>query len=201
MLLTPSAWPDYSMAASLPQELLPQSVGGVQWDPLMPSGLPQIMGISENSAVRIGRSPREGGCSADSTISMHLPSGESPGCAGSDYLLNLFLHILIPPILAPVEIGPKLPTTKTFLALLSSESSMVRMAIMAFSALQLSFSQNGAAIDHESFYNEASQELHTSLERKDADGNRPGELKHFLAAIFLLTYVDVGYAHGIPWTG
>ena len=198
MLLTPSAWPDYSIAAPLPQELLPSSAVGMSWDTPTSSSLPQIAQASGNSTVRIRRSPHSSGFTSNSTVSMLLPFGENSDTISSDDLLDLFLQVLIPPILAPVEIGPKLPTTKTFLALLSSESSMVRRAIMAFSAIQLSSSQSGLAIDYESLYNEASRELHSALENKETDGNQKGELKHFLAAIFLLTYVDVGHAPEIP---
>ncbi|KAI4691396.1 uncharacterized protein J4E84_003689 [Alternaria hordeiaustralica] len=45
--------------------------------------------------------------------------------------------MLMPPILTPVEIGPKWASTRAFFATLAAESPIVKSAIMAFAAMQM----------------------------------------------------------------
>ena len=51
-----------------------------------------------------------------------------------DFLVNTFLQMLMPPILTPVEIGPKWASTRAFFGSMATESSLVRSAITAFAA-------------------------------------------------------------------
>ncbi len=183
MLLSPTAWPDYSMTTPAAPGLLSYSMGETYAPPPLP-GLPKSIRSPDNAMTRV----------MNSTTSplTYISSEGSPGSMDNEYLLSSFLQIFIPPILAPVEVGPKLSTTRSFFASLSSESPMVRHAIMAFSAFQLSGTPNGTHIDYNPFYEKASQELRTALAAAgEARGVRKKELKHILAAIFLLTYTDV----------
>lgn len=188
MLLSPSSWPNSNMTVAPGQEPLIGSLGAM-WTPPLTSPThnmrsPEIPMPATELGLR-----QESGSTAP--ISTHLSSDESPTSMDDGYLLESFLQIFMPPILAPVEIGPKLSTTRAFFASMSSKSSMVRLAVMAFSAFQLSRSQSGIRIDYQPFYESASRELRTALAAGNSSVSRQKSLEHFLAAIFLLTYADV----------
>ncbi|KAF2702876.1 hypothetical protein K504DRAFT_495933 [Pleomassaria siparia CBS 279.74] len=114
-----------------------------------------------------------------------------------DFLVNAFLQMLMPPILTPVEIGPKWASTRAFFGTMASESTLVRSAIMAFAAMQIQRSGNDGRIgtDWRPLYDNAARQLsgvmakrakEAASEERVKDG-----LKYLLAAIFLLTYTDL----------
>ncbi|KAI4613704.1 hypothetical protein J4E83_007305 [Alternaria metachromatica] len=109
-----------------------------------------------------------------------------------DYLLHTFLQMLMPPILTPVETGPKWASTRAFFATLAAESPIVKSAIMAFAAMQMQRSGLGndmAKADWRPLYDTASRQVANCLAKtrvvEDSD------LRHMLAALFLLTYTDL----------
>jgi hypothetical protein len=188
MLLSPSSWPNSGMTVAPGQEPLLGSMAAM-WTPPLPSPTHNMRSPEvPMPATELGLRQESG---STAPISTHLSSEESPTSMDDGYLLESFLQIFMPPILAPVEIGPKLSTTRAFFASMSSKSSMVRLAVMAFSAFQLSRSQSGIRIDYQPFYESASRELRTALAAGNSSVSRQKSLEHFLAAIFLLTYADV----------
>lgn len=189
MLLSPSSWPDYSMTAPLPQDLLPQSLGGT-WSPPTLANLTSAV-ISPDNGIAISEPHLHKERGTVATKEKHLSIEDSSASVDNEYLLNSFQQIFFPPILAPVEIGPKLSTTRAFFASMCSESFMVRLAVMAFSAFQLSRSKSGTRIDYKPLYDNASHEIYSELHRGKASLIGQRDLKHFLASLFLLTYADV----------
>lgn len=191
MLLSPSSWPDYNMSAPLPQDLLPQSMGGT-WSPPTLSNLISTIESPDSSSNGAETSIREE-IPAIATAKTEVPVEASSAFMENDdgYLLNEFLQVFFPPILAPVEIGPKWSTTRSFFASMCSESSTVRLAVMAFSAFQLSASRRGILVDYKPLYDSASREIYTQLHKGTDNLVAQSELKHLLAALFLLTYADV----------
>ncbi|KAF7131453.1 hypothetical protein CNMCM5793_004678 [Aspergillus hiratsukae] len=185
MLLSPSSWPRYRMVAPFDQESLPQSIGDV-WSPLTLSNPAQEVTIRQSSqtSANIGL--------VEAPVNAHVSSSHDIAASmDNEYLLDSFLQNFMPPILATVEIGPKLATTRSLFASMSAKSSMVRLAVMAFSAFQLSRSQSGKYIEYQPFYDRASQELRTALATGTSAGIRRNELEYFLATIFLLTCADL----------
>lgn len=191
MLLSPSSWPDYSMAGPLPHDLLPQSLGG-SWTPPTLATVISSMPTTNSSLAAAQVSVQEETPGMATTGSNQTPEG-SPKSIDSEHPLEEFLQIFFPPILASVEIGPKWSTTRDFFASMCSESSMVRHAVMAFSAFQLSISQSGTQFDYKPLYHSASHEIYTELHRLQVHPGERNDLKHILAALFLLIYADVSY--------
>ncbi|KAF3005882.1 hypothetical protein E8E13_009290 [Curvularia kusanoi] len=105
--------------------------------------------------------------------------------------------MLMPPILTPVEIGPKWASTRAFFGAMAAEAPVVRSAIMAFAAMQMQRSGLGGEAmktDWRPIYDTAARHLSAALaKRRKAEGSetpRSG-LKHILASLFLLTYTDL----------
>ena len=198
MLLSPSSWPDYSTSGPLPQDLLPQSLGGT-WSPPTLASLISTM-ESPDSSLNSSRTRIREETLAIATANTSVPLEASSVSMENDngYLLNEFLQGFFPPILAPVEIGPKWSTTRSFFASMCSESSMVRLAVMAFSAFQLSTTRSGTPADYKPLYDSASREIYAQLHTGNGNLITQTELKHLLAALFLLTYADVSRGLKIP---
>lgn len=189
MLLSPSTWPDYDMTTPLLQDLLPQSLGGTGSPPTFINPISPVASQADNIPCAGPRLCQDRETAA--TTATHLSLEKSSASTNNEYLLNSFLQIFFPPILAPVEIGPKLSATRAFFASMCSESSMVRLAAMAFSAFQLSASRIEAQFDYKPLYESAFQEIHAELQAGASNLLKQKDLKHFLTAIFLLTYADV----------
>jgi hypothetical protein len=113
-----------------------------------------------------------------------------------DFLVNTFLQMLMPPILTPVEIGPKWASTRAFFGTMAAESSVVRSAITAFAAMQMQrsgLSDPNMRTDWRPLYDNASRQLSSALSKRRKEGAEKGNdgLKFLLASLFLLTYTDV----------
>ncbi|KAK2752329.1 hypothetical protein FQN55_007369 [Onygenales sp. PD_40] len=185
MLLSPGSWTDYNMMVSLPQEFLPQSMDRT-WNPPVPAGSAQ----SSNDIVAT-ISPELHQMPSFTSPTARLSSEGLPSTIDDEFLLRSFLQMLMPPILASVEIGPKWSATREFFASMASESSMVRLAAMAFSAFQLTRSQAEMDVDYKPFYDSAYRELRDTLAAGDSPKIHQKELKYILATSFLLTYADL----------
>jgi hypothetical protein len=105
--------------------------------------------------------------------------------------------MLMPPILTPVEIGPKWATTRAFFDTMATESHIVKSAIMAFAAMQMQQSglnDDVAKADWRPLYENAARQLSNGLAKmrlgEENDTPEPG-LSHVLTAFFLLTYTDL----------
>ncbi|KAL2864286.1 Zn(II)2Cys6 transcription factor [Aspergillus lucknowensis] len=89
----------------------------------------------------------------------------------------------VPPILEPVENGPKCASVQALFRTLAASSPMVRHSIAAFAAIQLSTVQNKA--DYQVYYDKAATELSRRAQNA-SDG-----LRYVLATTFFLTYIDL----------
>jgi hypothetical protein len=116
------------------------------------------------------------------------------------FLLNAFLQMLMPPILTPVEVGPKWDSTRAFFETMATESLVVRSAIMAFAAMQMQRSGLGGDViktNWRPLYDSAARHLSIALAKNRKEGETDGvkiALKYILASFFLLTYTDVSDA-------
>lgn len=130
--------------------------------------------------------------------SSSLPPRQSPQqspVANLDVESSLHLHL--PPILDPVENGPRCASARELLESMATSSPMLRSSIAAFEAIQ-SGSAGGTA-DHQQHYDNAATELSQKFE-KSAGGITisNNELRYVLATIFFLTYINVGSFDSAP---
>lgn len=126
-----------------------------------------------------------------------FPNSPTPGSTGTssqspatDVSVNDSLPLNLPPILDPVENGPKSASAKVLFHDLAALSSMVRYAIAAFTTIQ-SFSAE-RTVDYKPYYDKAAQELSEQIQNLEQDRPSSGrKLRYVLATIFFLTYIDV----------
>ena len=187
MLLSPSSFPADSLAAAQSIYQLP--------DPHQSLGLLSAAPVTSNQKY----APDHRNYRSDPNSTSPLSTEGAPnGHLNEEFLLSSFLQMLMPPILTPVEVGPKWASTRAFFATMAAESSVVKSAIMAFAAMQMQrsgFDGDAAKLDWRSLYDNAARQLPNrstkaqTAEKTDA-ASRAG-LKHILAALFLLTYTDL----------
>ncbi|KAI4928659.1 hypothetical protein J4E85_005277 [Alternaria conjuncta] len=192
MLLSPSSWPtDTGSFASVATHSDPVSQSIHQSRPTHRSSS-QTLGVTSSASNEVHELPERRLHQPDpASTSPFSTEGASNG-PNEDYLLHTFLQMLMPPILTPVEIGPKWASTRAFFATLAAESPIVKSAIMAFAAMQMQRSGLGndmAKADWRPLYDTASRQVANCLAKtrvvEDSD------LRHMLAALFLLTYTDL----------
>ncbi|KAF1993774.1 hypothetical protein P154DRAFT_449288 [Amniculicola lignicola CBS 123094] len=198
MLLSPNSWPaDPSLTANPSFDIVPQPIHPSQYNPGHQSNGSQFDGQSVQRE-------RESIVSIPDRGHQHIePASTSPfssdgTSADHEFLVNTFLQMLMPPILTPVEIGPKWASTRAFFGAMAADSVLVRSAIMAFAAMQIQrtgIGADGAAVktDWRPIYDTAARQLSGALgrRRKGADEKAQDSLKYVLAAAFLLTYTDL----------
>ncbi|KAJ5503761.1 hypothetical protein N7463_006635 [Penicillium fimorum] len=99
------------------------------------------------------------------------------------------LHLHLPPILDPVENGPRCASARELLESMAASSPMLRSSIAAFEAIQSGSA--GAIADYQQHYDNAATELSQKFE-KAAGGIiiSNNELRYVLATIFFLTYIN-----------
>lgn len=202
MLLSPNSWPsDPSIAAAtthldpVPQPIYQLPLGHQSVGPLVEAG-PTVRHRGSGSIQSL---PERGTLQPDPASTSPFSSENAPnGNIDADFLVNTFLQMLMPPILTPVEIGPKWASTRAFFGSMAAESAVVRSAIMAFAAMQMQRSGLGGDVmktDWRPLYDTAARQLSGLLakKRKDDEGEslKKVGLKHILASFFLLTYTDV----------
>ncbi|KAF2014877.1 hypothetical protein BU24DRAFT_348934 [Aaosphaeria arxii CBS 175.79] len=199
MLLSPNSWPsDPAMAVgnAAPLEIVPhpihqqnQSSTNDQW-----AGEQQFSRMHSGSVSSI---PDRGLQHPDPASTSPFSTEGGPNTSNDEELLvNTFLGMLMPPILTPVEIGPKWASTRAFFGSMATESPLVRGAIMAFAAMQMRRSGMVTVTttrDWRSLYDKAARQLSSLLHKRneDVEGKSKDNLKHILAALFLLTYTDL----------
>ncbi|BCS23611.1 Zn(II)2Cys6 transcription factor [Aspergillus puulaauensis] len=100
------------------------------------------------------------------------------------------LQVDIPPILDPIENGPKGTSVQALLNSLARSSSMVRHSMAAFAVVRASPSDTTG--DFQAYYEKAASRL--SQRCQEPSGTRidgGDELRYSLATIFFLTYADL----------
>ncbi|KAF1958782.1 hypothetical protein CC80DRAFT_591688 [Byssothecium circinans] len=192
MLLSPNSWPlDPSLTGAGPQmETIPQPVDQV------PLGHQSSDPFAESGSIQ--SIPDLGPHQPEPTSTSPFSAENAPnGTVDEDFLLNTFLQMLMPPILTPVEVGPKFASTRAFFGSMATESLVVRSAIMAFAAMQMQRSGLGGDVmktDWRPLYDRAAWHLLSALAKKrkeeDTDGLKIA-LKYILASLFLLTYTNL----------
>jgi hypothetical protein len=200
MLLSPSSWPVDASFATMATHTDPMSQN------IYRSSHPTYHHRSSNSlmegASAVGDGAREiPNCRSrqpDPASTSPFSVQDASDChPDEDLLVNTFLQMLIPPILTPVEIGPKWASTRAFLGTMAAKSPVVKSAIMAFAAMQMQRSgMNNDVVktDGRPLYDNAARQLSTSLAKtrvgEESDNANSG-LRHILAALFLLIYTDL----------
>lgn len=121
-----------------------------------------------------------------SPLAPRLPSPR-PLSANVDVEDSLQLHV--PPMLEPVENGPKWASVRALLDGMATSSPMVRYSIAAFETIQFSA---GKKVDYRKYYDKAASELSERFHRSgDTMAINSNELRYVLATIFFLTYINV----------
>jgi hypothetical protein len=114
----------------------------------------------------------------------HLPD--------SGQLLDHFKQSDAPPILAPIETPSRWGFMRNHLVAMASTSQMVHQAILAFSSLQLQRQTDRLESDFSSYYSQCQEEITKSLVEHNGEVEIVGaRVQHVLAALFLLSYIDV----------
>jgi hypothetical protein len=194
MLLSPNSWPpDHSINGAPNQpEPVPQPIYQ------LPLGHQSSGPIAEHSRGRAQSIPGRGPQQPEPASTSPFSAENAPnGTIDEDFLLNTFLQMLMPPILATTEIGPKWATTRAFFGSMASESPIVRSAIVTFAAMQMQRSGLGGDVmktDWRPLYDNAARHLSNALAKKRKEEEGDGvkvPLKFVLASLFLLTYTDV----------
>ncbi|CAO2649195.1 Nn.00g101440.m01.CDS01 [Neocucurbitaria sp. VM-36] len=201
MLLSPNSWPsDPSIAAAtshldpVPQPIYQLPLGHQSsGPPIEVAPAPRHRGSGSIQSL-----PDRGPHQPDPASTSPFSAENAPnGHVDEEMLLNTFLQMLMPPILTPVEIGPKWASTRAFFGTMAAESSIVRSAIMAFAAMQMQRSGLGGDVmktDWRPLYDNAARQLSGALAKKrknEENENSNIGLKHILASFFLLTYTDL----------
>ncbi|KZM23132.1 uncharacterized protein EKO05_0008251 [Ascochyta rabiei] len=199
MLLSPNSWPtDPTIAAATSHlETVPQPIYHL---PLgHQSSGPLVAPAPSTPQIGFHASTGQGDVQQPDPASTSPFSHEDTlsGATDDDLLVQKFLQMLMPPILTPVEIGPKWASTRAFFEAMASEAPVVRSAIVAFAAMQMQRSGLGGEAtkpDWRPLYDAAARHLSNALakRRKEGGSETPkSELKHILASLFLLTYTDL----------
>ncbi|KAH8726228.1 fungal-specific transcription factor domain-containing protein [Phaeosphaeriaceae sp. PMI808] len=196
MLLSPNSWPsDPSIPGNISQmEVVPQPIYQLPLGHQSSGPLAEATPMHINAQSFAERGPRQ----PDPTSTSPFSAENAPnGNIDEDFLINTFLQMLMPPILTPVEIGPKWASTRAFFGSMAADSLIVKSAIMAFAAMQMQRSGLGGdtmKTDWRPLYDQAARLLSNALakQRKDQDGDTSKKaLKYTLASLFLLTYTDL----------
>ncbi|KAK0310066.1 hypothetical protein LTR01_004265 [Friedmanniomyces endolithicus] len=161
--------------------------------------LPSASGTHDTGPVDMAGTPRQTDASHGLHNSLGTPlqaagtfSPASSTETGGHALVEHFLASVVPPILSSVEVGPRWTSTKMLLASLAGSSPMVRLAMMAFSALECDVPQDSNHSEHRKLYDKAAQQYAThagDVSRNPAVAT--SHLAHGLATAFFLAYSDL----------
>lgn len=108
-------------------------------------------------------------------------------------LADFFAQSNAPPILAPVETSSRWSRMRKMLIYMCGKSTMVKNAVMAFAAFQThSPSDQNPTTIYSKYYDSSREKLIEVLAEIRKDQRvLAAELKHILAVVFLLTYIDL----------
>lgn len=122
--------------------------------------------------------------------SPHVPPRSPPRSPTGDVDVDASLPLHVPPILDPVESGPKGASVRALFDSMAASSPMVRYSIAAFAAIQYCAPKKKA--DYQQYYDKAAKELSEKSHKpgRDTTVNR-NELRYVLTTIFFLTYINV----------
>jgi hypothetical protein len=107
-------------------------------------------------------------------------------------LADFFAQSNAPPILAPVETSSRWSRMRKMLIYMCGKSTMVKNAVMAFAALQMHSPSDRNPTIYTKYYELSREKLIEVLAEIRKDQRvLTTELKHILAVVFLLTYIDL----------
>lgn len=125
-----------------------------------------------------------------SSSSCLAPPNSPPQSPVSKASVGDSLPFRVPPILDPLENGPKCASVRALFDSMATSSPMVRYSIAAFAAIQ--FYSTGQKADYQQYYdkaaNDLSEKFHKSRGTMTVNSN---ELGYVLTTIFFLTYINV----------
>ncbi|KAG9196525.1 hypothetical protein G6011_01646 [Alternaria panax] len=192
MLLSPSSWPTDTVSFATANTHADPISQPIHQTPPAHRSASQILGVTSAASNGARELPERRPHHPDPASASPFSTEDAPNGPNDDHLLDTFLQMLMPPILTPVEIGPKWASTRAFFATLAAESPIVKSAIMAFAAMQMQrsgLSADVAKADWRPLYDIATRQVSSHLAKtrvvEDVD------LRHMLAALFLLTYTDL----------
>ncbi|GAM36072.1 C6 finger domain protein [Talaromyces pinophilus] len=120
-----------------------------------------------------------------------IPAASGVNVSESE-LSEYFARSTAPPILAPLETSSRWSRMRKMLIYMCKKSEMVKNAVMAFAALQLESPRSGSRTIHTQYYTISRDMLTQVLAEVSMDQKRLTiELRHILATVFLLTYIDL----------
>lgn len=120
-----------------------------------------------------------------------IPAASGVNVSESE-LSDYFARSTAPPILAPLETSSRWSRMRKMLIYMCKKSEMVKNAVMAFAALQLESPRSGSRTIHTQYYALSRDMLTQILAEVSMDQKRlTVELRHILATVFLLTYIDL----------
>ncbi|OBT65553.1 hypothetical protein VE03_05037 [Pseudogymnoascus sp. 23342-1-I1] len=131
---------------------------------------------------------------ADSSLVMAWnDSGGDEDASDERILKDYFAQTVVPPIIAQVETQSKWSSTRQMLITMSTNSSMVNYAILAFSDLLMKRTQTAHNLSRHRYYKLAKTEL--LRERKEQllgkNTASPASFDDMLAVLFFLSYIDL----------
>ncbi|KAE8553092.1 hypothetical protein EYB25_004471 [Talaromyces marneffei] len=107
-------------------------------------------------------------------------------------LSDFFARSTAPPILAPLETSSRWSRMRKMLIYMCKKSEMVKNAVMAFAALQFESPRSGSRTIHTQYYTLSRDMLTKIITEVSMDQKLlVVELRHILATVFLLTYIDL----------
>jgi len=118
--------------------------------------------------------------------------GKASQLPDASQLVDHFKQSDPPPILAPIETPARWSFMRNHLVSMANTSQMVHQAILAFSSLQLQRQTDRLDSDFSSYYTQCQEEITKSLIEHEGEVEIVGaRVQHVLAALFLLSYIDV----------
>ena len=108
-------------------------------------------------------------------------------------LKDYFAQTVVPPIIAQVETQSKWSSTRQILITMSTNSSMVHYAILAFSDLLMKRTQTAHNLSRHRYYKLAKTELVRARKEQllGKDAASPASFDDMLAVLFFLSYIDL----------
>ncbi|CAP97300.1 Pc22g00120 [Penicillium rubens Wisconsin 54-1255] len=126
---------------------------------------------------------------ADSPSSSLPPRQSSQHSPVANPEVQTSLHLHLPPILDPVENGPRCASARELLENMATSSQMLRSSIAAFEAIQSG--SGGGPAGYQQHYENAATELSQRFGESAGDVIiSDNELRYVLATIFFLTYIN-----------
>jgi hypothetical protein len=120
-----------------------------------------------------------------------IPAASGVNVSESE-LSDYFARSTAPPILAPLETSSRWSRMRKMLIYMCKKSEMVKNAVMAFAALQFESPRSGSRTIHTQYYTLSRDMLTKVLNEVSIDQKLLiVELRHILATVFLLTYIDL----------